>query len=448
MGLIKAVKDAVGTVVRDQWREYFYCDTIPNDVLVVKGKKRATDGKKNNNSGTDNIITNGSVIAINEGQCMIIVDQGEIVEFCAEPGEYTYEASTEPSLLYGDLGENVERTFLNIGKRFAFGGNTAHDQRVYYFNIKEIMENKFGTATPIPFRVVDARFDLDLDTTIRCNGEYSFKIVDPLLFYKNVCGNVAENYMKDKVTAQMKSELVTALQPALAKLSAMGIRYSLVPAHTQEITKFLNEEMSGMWRELRGVEVVSMTMAAPTLPAEDHEMIQEMQRRYTMGNQRMANSYMAESQAEVFRNMGKQEGGVSSSDMMGNAMGMMAMNMMGNMMNSAGQMNGVQQVPIQNMMPQGNTQAPVLGWTCSCGKTDNRNKFCEECGSPKPAEAGWTCSCGKVNQGKFCPECGNKKPEGAPLYKCDKCGWEPENPAKPPKFCPECGDVFDDSDKQ
>ncbi len=431
MGLIKAAIDAVGSVLADQWREYFYCDTLSNDVLVVKGKKKVTEGRNSNKKGNDNVITNGSVIAVNEGQCMIIVDQGEIVEFCAEPGDYTYDASSEPSLLYGDLGQNLESTFKNIGKRFAFGGNTGTDQRVYYFNIKEIMENKFGTATPIPFRVVDARFELDLDTTVRCNGEYSFRIVDPLLFYKNVCGNVTEVYTRDKMTAQMKSELVTALQPALARLSAMGIRYSLVPAHTQEITKFLNEEMSGMWRELRGVEVVSMTMAAPTLPAEDHEMIQEMQRRYTMGNQRMANSYMNESQAEAFRNMGKQQGGVNASDMMGNAMGMMAMGMMGNMMNGnqMGNMNAMgmpqnmamQQAPMQNMAPQGNAQAPVMGWTCSCGA---------------------------VNQGKFCPECGNKKPAGAPLYKCDKCGWQPENPANPPKFCPECGDVFDENDVQ
>lgn len=456
MGLIKAAKDAVSTMMADQWREYFYCDTLPNDILVVKGKKRVTEGRNSNTKGVDNIISNGSLVAINEGQCMIIVDQGEIVEFCADAGEYVYDTSTEPSLLYGDLGENVKNTFLTIGKRFTFGGNTAKDQRVYFFNIKEIMDNKFGTATPIPFRVVDARFELDIDTTVRCNGEYSFKIVDPLLFYKNVCGNVTESYTRDKIANMMKSELVTALQPALAKISAMGVRYSDVPAHSKEITQYLNEEMSSLWGELRGVEVVSMTMAAPTLPKEDHDMILEMQRRYSMGNQRMSSSYMAESQAEAFRNMGKQQGGASSNDMMGTAMGMMAMNMMGNMVNG-GQMgmqpnmmnqnmNGMQQAQMQNQAPQ--MQAPVLGWTCSCGKADNRGKFCAECGSPKPSAAGWTCGCGAVNQGKFCAQCGTKKPAGAPMYKCDKCGWEPEDPVNLPKFCPECGDVFDDNDKQ
>lgn len=454
MGLIKAAKDAIGSMMADQWREYFYCDSISNEILVTKGQKRVTKGRNSNTKGIDNIITNGSIIAVNEGQCMILVDQGEITEFCADAGEFVYDASTEPSLFYGSLGEGVKKTFSNIGKRFTFGGSTAKDQRVYYFNIKEIMDNKFGTANPIPFRVVDTNIGLDIDTSVRCNGSYSFKIVDPLLFYKNVCGNVTENYTRDNMASQMKSELVTALQPALARLSAMGIRHSAIPAHTTEITGALNDEMSDLWRALRGVEVISMTMSAPTIPPEDDKMIKEMQRRSVMRTAGMSEAYMAESQAEAFRNMGKQGEGSGSGDVMGTAMGMMAMNMMGNMMNNnqtasqpmaGGRAAGPQ---IQNAAPQGGFQTPVLGWTCSCGHADNRGKFCAECGSPKPSEAGWTCSCGTVNQGKFCSNCGSKKPEGAPLYKCDKCGWEPEDPAHPPKFCPECGDIFDDNDRK
>lgn len=461
MGLIKAAKDAINSAMADQWREYFYCDSLSNEILVTKAQKRVDSSKNSNTKGTDNIITNGSVIAVNEGQCMIIVDQGEITEFCADPGEFLYDSSTEPSLFYGKLGEGVKGTFSVIGRRFTFGGNPAKDQRIYFFNIKEIMENKFGTANPIPFRVVDTNIGLDLDTSLRCNGDYSFKIVDPLLFYKNVCGNVTESYTRSQMANQMKAELVTALQPALAKVSAEGIRYSLLPAHTAEITKYLNVEMSELWGKLRGVEVVSMNLSAPTIPPEDDAMIKEMQRRAVMRTSGMQQAYMAESQAEAFRNMGKQQGGTSSGDVMGNAMGMMAMNMMGNMMNNGMMNNGMNQsqaggqpmaagapasVPMTNS-GAANAQTPILGWTCSCGKTDNRGKFCAECGAPKPSDAGWTCSCGTVNQGKFCVNCGSKKPDGAPLYKCDKCGWEPEDPAHPPKFCPECGDIFDENDR-
>ena len=139
MGLIQAAKDSISSVVSDQWREYFYCDSLSPDVLMIKGEKRVTNGRNSNTKGTDNIISNGSVIAVNEGQCMIIVDQGGIVDVCAEAGEFIYDNSTEPSLFYGNLGENVKNTFTTMARRFTFGGNTAKDQRVYFFNTKEIM---------------------------------------------------------------------------------------------------------------------------------------------------------------------------------------------------------------------------------------------------------------------------------------------------------------------
>ncbi|MBE5884525.1 MAG: SPFH domain-containing protein [Lachnospiraceae bacterium] len=473
MGLIKAAKDAVSTMFADQWREYFYCDSISNDVLVVKGQKRITEGRNSNTKGIDNIISDGSIIAVNEGQCMIIVDQGGVVEFCADAGEFVFDASTEPSLLFGSLGESVKNTFLNMGRRITFGGNTAKDQRVYYFNIKEIMGNKFGTANPIPFRVVDMNIGLDMDLALRCNGEYSFKLVDPLLFYKNVCGNVTEEYTRDKMAGQMKSELVTALQPALAKLSAQGIRYSAIPAYTAEITDLLNEEMSDKWSGLRGIEVVSVTMSAPSISTEDEEMIKDLQRKAVLRNPGMGAAAMIDAQTKSMVMGAEAMKAAASNTATGPMLAFAGMNMASmssnaNMANFGGGMtanaNNLYQMDAQNqaaqqqqaMMAGGmlgaaaaqaqNAGAPVLGWTCSCGKADNRGKFCQECGSPKPAAAGWTCSCGAVNQGKFCAECGSKKPEGAPLYKCDKCGWEPEDPANPPKFCPECGDVFDDKD--
>ena len=463
MGLIQAAKDTINGMLADQWREYFYCDAMPNEVLVTKGKIRVTG--KNGNKGVDNIISNGSIIAVNEGQCMIIVDQGEIVEFCADAGEFVYDASTEPSLFYGNLSENLKNTFKNIGKRFTFGGSTGKDQRVYYFNIKEVMGNLFGTASPIPFRIVDNNIGLDVDTAVKCNGQYSFKIIDPLLFYKNVCGNVSSDYDKSQLLNTLKTELLTALQPALAKISAQGIRYYELAGNTEKIAEALNEVLSEKWSNLRGIEIVSIGFNSVKIPDDDEKMIKELQKTAVMRNANMAAATLVGAQAEAMKaaasntatgpmmafagmNMATQAGGFDAN-------ALYAMGAQQQAAQQAAQQQAAQQSlqqaasqPAQRAVPQTSPrmQAPVLGWTCSCGRKDNMGKFCEECGSKKPENAGWTCGCGAVNQGKFCSECGGRKPAGASLYRCDKCGWEPEDPAHPPKFCPECGDIFDDSD--
>lgn len=439
MGLLRAAKDAVSGLLADQWREYFYCDSLSNDILVEKGHKR-TGGRGSNTKGNDNIITNGSVIAVNEGQCMMIVDQGEIVEFCADAGEFVYDSSTEPSLFYGSLGESVKKTFSAVGKRFSFGGSTGKDQRVYYFNIKENMSNLFGTPTPIPFRVVDTNIGLDVDISIRCNGEYSFRMTDPLLFYKNVCGNVTESYNKAQMASQLKSELLTAMQPALARISEMGVRYSAVPMHSAELADFLNQELSSKWSELRGIEIVTLSVRGINASEEDENMIKELQRKAVYRNAGMAAATLTEAQAEAMKSAAANK---STGPMMAFA-GM-------NMAAGAGGLNAAQLYQMDSMnQARAASQAGTAaagGWTCGkCGKRDNQGKFCMECGAQKPESNGWKCSCGAVNQGKFCSECGAKKPAGVPLYKCDKCGWEPADPAHPPKFCPECGDIFDDSD--
>lgn len=446
MGLIKAAKDAVGGVLEDQWKEYFYCDSLSNDILVVKGCKRENK-KRGSNKGDDNVISNGSIVAVNEGQCMIIVDQGQIVEFCADAGEFIYDSSTEPSLFYGKLGENLKNTFKQIGKRFGFGGNAGKDQRVYYFNIKEIMSNLFGTPSPIPFRVVDMNIGLDVDISIRCNGEYSFRIINPLLFYKNVCGNVSEGYQKSQMAGQLKAELLTAMQPALAKISEKGVRYSAVPMHSQELAGYLNQELSEKWRELRGIEIVTLSLKSINASEEDEKMIKELQKTAVLGNPKMAAATLTGAQAEAMK--------AAASNSAGAMMGFAGINMA----NMAGGINASQlfEMGQQAAQNQANFQQNVGQrkeavssqdtdmWTCQCGKTGNTGKFCEECGAAKP-EKGWKCSCGTVNTGKFCMECGAKKPVNAMLYKCDKCGWQPKDPAHPPKFCPECGDIFDEND--
>ncbi|MCL1696922.1 SPFH domain-containing protein [Lysinibacillus sp. BPa_S21] len=436
MGLLKAGVGALAGVLEDQWREYLYCESLSADVLVAKGVKRTS--KRGSNKGNDNIISNGSIIAINEGQCMMIVEQGKVVEFSAESGEYVYDTSTEPSIMYGnDLSEGILETFKQIGKRFTFGGEPAKDQRVYYFNKKEIVGNKYGTPSPVPFRVIDRNIGLDIDIAIRCHGEYSYKIVDPLLFYTNVCGNVEREFTRDTIDSQLKTELMTALQPAFAHISASGVRYSEIPAHTVALADALNKVLSEKWLATRGLAVVSFGISSLKASEEDEAMIKQLQRSAVMRDPGMAAAHLTGAQAEAMMAAAKNEGGAMT--------GFMGMNMA----TQAGGVNAAQlyQMNEQNKQTaqQGQTATNSGAWKCACGN-DNTGKFCSNCGTPKPAEEGWTCTCGAVNKGKFCSECGAKKPAEALQYVCDKCGWKPEDPANPPKFCPECGDVFDEND--
>ena len=464
MGLIKAIAGAAGGVLADQWKEYFYCEALEAEVLMTKGLKRVS-GRSSNTKGSDNIISNGSVIAVADGQCMIIVEQGKVVDLCAEPGEYVYDFSTEPSIFCGSLSQGIKDVFKNIGKRFTFGGEPPKDQRVYYFNTKELVGNKYGTAAPVPFRVVDARIGLDVDIAVRCFGEYSYRITNPILFYTNIAGNVGDYYTRENLDSQMKTELLTALQPAFAKISEMGIRYSAVPGHAQELGNILNEELSAKWRDLRGIEIVSFGVSSLKASEEDEKMIKELPRNAALRDPTMAAAHLTGATAAAMQSAAANEGA-------GAAMAFMGMGMAGNMGGQAANMfqMGMQQQQMNQQMGQQPTPPPAGpaggvapaapaapaadAWTCpACGTQGITGKFCPECGGKKPAPQipfdanGWTCAaCGTVNKGKFCAECGAKKPEGVPKYKCDKCGWEPADPTKPPKFCPECGDPFDEND--
>lgn len=435
MGLIQAGIGAIGGVLADQWKEFFYCDAMDKNVMVKKGQKRVS-GRSSNTKGEDNIISNGSGIAVADGQCMLIVEQGKIVEVCAEPGQFTYDTSTEPSIFAGNLGQSILDTFKAIGKRFTYGGDTGKDQRVYYINTKELIDNKFGTPNPIPFRVVDNKIGLDVDVSLRCSGVYSYKIADPLLFYTNVCANVVNEYTRDELDGQLKTEFISALQPAFAQLSELELRPNQIIAHNTDLENAMNNALSTKWGELRGLKVVSVALGSVTLPDEDAEMIKTLQRTAALKDPTMAGATLVGAQADAMKAAAANEGGA-----MNGFIGMgMAMN--------AGGMNA------QNLFAMGQQQAQQAApapapaadtWTCACGKV-NTGKFCVECGAAKPSADGWTCACGAVNKGKFCANCGAKKPAGALLYKCDKCGWEPEDPAHPPKFCPECGDPFDEND--
>ena len=449
MGLIRAGIGAVGGVLADQWKEFFYCEALPKDVLVTKGQKRV-GGRSSNTKGSDNIISNGSGIAVADGQCMIIVEQGKIVEVCAEPGEFTYDTSTEPSIFAGSLGQSIKDSFKTIGKRFAYGGDTGKDQRVYYFNTKELIDNKFGTPSPVPFRVVDSKIGLDLDVSIRCSGVYSYKITDPLLFYTNVCGNVEKEYNRSEIDSQLKTEFISALQPGFGRLSDLEIRPNQIMAHTTELEQAMNDALTEKWSRLRGLSVVSIAIGSITLPDGDSEAIKQAQRAAVLRDPSMAAGTLAAAQADAMKAAAGNTAGAMTGFMgMGMAMntgGMNTQNLYA-MAQQQQQQQAQQAAQQQQAAPQ--PQAGGDSWKCSCGNVVSGSKFCPECGAkrpePQPAD-GWTCSCGAFNKGKFCAECGAKKPAGAPQYKCDKCGWEPEPGSEPPKFCPECGDPFDNND--
>lgn len=448
MGIIQVGIGAAKSVLEDQWREYFYCPSMEADVLMTKGVNRRSK-RSFNTKGSDNLITNGSIIAVNEGQCMMIVEQGAIAEVCAVAGEFVYDTSSEPSIFYGNLSETIIESLKQFGRRVTFGGDTGKDQRIYFFNTKEIMGNKYGTSNPVPFRVVDKNIGLDIDIAIRCHGEYAYRIVDPVLFYKNIAGNVNGEFTRDRIDSQLKSELLTALQPAFAKISEMGVRYSAIPGHTMELANALDEVLSGSWGERYGIRICSIGVNSVKAPEEDEAMIKELQKNAVFRNPNMAAAHMVGAQADAMRaaasntatgpmmafagmNMAAQAGGMNANDLF-----------------AMGQQSQYQQTPQAPSPAQYQPQsAAENGWSCSCGHAGNTGKFCEECGSPKPAvdQGFWICGCGVKNKGKFCIECGAKKPAGVPLYKCDKCGWEPADPKKPPRFCPECGDAFEEED--
>ncbi len=467
MGLIKAAIGATGSVLADQWKEFFYCDALPNDVLMRKGEKRV--GRRSSNTkGSENIISNGSGIAVADGQCMIIVEQGKIVEVCAEPGEFTYDKSTEPSIFAGSLGKSIIDTFKTIGKRFTYGGDTGKDQRIYYFNTKEILANKFGTPQPIMFEVVNKRIGMSRTVSVRCNGMYTYVISNPLLFYTRLCGNVEYEFKRDQIDDQLKSEFIDALQPAFGALAELELRPAQIPAKTTELKAAMNNALKQEWIENRGISVEKITINPITLSDEDMKKINQMEDAASLGsNPFMMAGRMTDATANAMESAANNSSGAMT--------GFMGLGMAGGAM--GGGFNAAQNFYNQGVQMQQQTQSTPQtpaqeGWKCSCGATAT-GKFCPECGSKKPeekkgwlcrcgelaegnfcpncgnkkpADEGWTCSCGSVNKGKFCPNCGNKKPTGVPQYKCDKCGWEPAKGTKPPRFCPECGDPFDNGD--
>lgn len=425
MGLIKAGLGAVGGVLADQWKEFFVCESLANDVLMVKGEKRIS-GRSSNTKGSNNIISNGSGIVVADGQCMIIVEQGKVVEVCAEPGQFTYDSSLEPSIFAGSLGRSIIDSFKTIGKRFTYGGDTGADQRVYYFNTKEIMDNKFGTQSPIMFEVVNKFIGQRRTVQVRCNGTFVYKLTDPIKFYANIAGNVSDEYRTSEMMPQLKADFVDALQPALAVLSEQELRPAQIPAHTKELRVAMDNELRDEWLDRRGISIIDITINPITLTDEDMKKINEMEDAASYGqNPYMMAGRMTQATATAMETAAGNESGAMN--------GFIGMGMAGNAM--GGGFNAAQNLYQMGQQQPQASEAPADGWKCACGNTAT-GKFCAECGAKKPETDSWTCSCGNINTGKFCSNCGAKR-----SLKCDKCGYTPKD-GENPKFCPECGDPF------
>lgn len=452
MGIIQAALVGASQTLADTWEEFYTCDALPSDVLVVRAKKQL--GKNSSNTkGNDNVISDGSGIVVHEGQAMIMVDQGMVTEIATQPGIYKYQTGTSPSIFNSSFGKGLKDTFKEMWERIKHGGTASKDQRIYYFNMKEILDNKFGTQNPVPFRVAYADLGRSFTVGVRCNGIYSYRIEDPVLFYSNVCGDVSERFLRSELDNQLRSEFLDSLQPAFAAISASGIRYDELPGRQREVKAAIETEVNPMWNEKRGLKIWTVNINSATISDEDTKRIQEFEDKAWNRDPGNAAATLVEAQAQAMQN--------AASNPNGAAMGLFGMGMAQqvggfnaqNLFGMAQQNQAAQQAQQQ---AQAAAQAPAAAadasnadsWNCECGAS-NTGKFCSTCGKAKPvviSADGWTCDCGAVNKGKFCSECGKKKPEEAPLYKCDKCGWEPEDPLNPPKFCPECGDPFTDSD--
>lgn len=462
MGIIKAALTAASSTMADQWLEYYVCESMPADVLLLRAK-RQTGKNSSNTKGSDKLISDGSKIVVNEGQAMIMVEQGVVTEIATDPGVYTYNSNELPSLFSSSFGKGVVNTFKEMWERFKFGGNPPTDQRIYYFNTKDIIDNRFGTQNPVPFRVNYEDIGRKFTVNVRCNGTYTFKITDPVLFYSSLAGNVSDTFKREAIDPQIRSEFLDALQPAFAEISSKGITYDQIAGENASVKSAIKTALTGAWNA-RGITLLNVFINSSTISEADLKRIQEYEDKAWNRDPSNAAAILVEAQAEAMKTAAGNAGGA--------AMGFFGMNMAqqtgGLNAQNLYAMGAAQQQQQQQNAASGdgawqcgcgtsNTgkfcancgkpkPLPANTWKCACG-SDNTGKFCANCGKARPADTeGWVCSCGAVNKGKFCAECGKQKPAGMPLYRCDKCGWEPDDPMNPPKFCAECGDPFDDSD--
>lgn len=408
MGLIKAAISAASSTLADQWLEYIYCDRMDDNVLMRKGQVKKGGS---NTKGTDNIITNGSKIVVNEDQCLVVVVDGKIVDFTTEAGSYTFDKGTEPSMFYGGFGKGLIESFKKFGERFTTGGVVPHDGRAYFINTRYIKGNKFGTSTPIPFR--DSEFGLTVD--IRCHGEYVMQVVDPIKFYHTYGGNIEGDYViDDSFRETFLADFLQALQPALAKVAMKKISYDMLPGAVTEISKAVNEELDVTWGD-QGINVVRVSIAGATPTEESASRVNAAQgdRLYAM-NPAMQGARANAAASEALKSAASNEAGA-----MTGFMGMGMLNQGGSMFgaNMSSQSQSNQQMTSMNVAGGGigavsvNSDSEVSSDSNKCPNCGNsvNGKFCSECGTKMEVKK-YCPNCGKeVNpDSKFCMDCGTK----------------------------------------
>lgn len=377
MGLVSIAASSMKGALQDIWRDYFYVDSMPDDILVIRASKRTNKKKKNNED--DNVISNGSIIAVNDGQCAIITLNGTIQEICSQAGEFVYNQSTEPSMLCDGF---IKDTLTSFSTRFKFGGGLPQECRVYYINTKEIFGMHFGTTNPLSFRVVDKRAGIDIDIRLRMAGAFTIKVINPVTLYQNVTGNVIDCYKTEKITGQLRAELLSAMTSALAVLSTKGIRYSDIMIHVNELEIAAREVLHEIWQEDRGIQLENIVIASVAPVDEDLALIQQLQRNATFTDSRLAQANMMSAQMDAIRSAASNSAGALTGFM---GMGM-AMNSMPMFQNQMQPMQTVQQHSYMNNSRDCNVDTSVKEmireeWHCECGRLLPVDfEFCPKCG--------------------------------------------------------------------
>ena len=410
MGLIKAAMGAVGGALGDQWLDAFEAYNMGDTTVFTKGVFVNNGERSSNKKGTENVISNGSVIHVYPGQFMMLVDGGKIVDYTAEEGYYKVDNKAAPSLFNGEFGDSLK----DVWERFKFGGTPSYSQKVYFINLQEIKGIKFGTPAPVNY--FDNFYNSEL--FLRAHGTYSIKITNPLLFYTEAIPKNNEHVDISDINEQYLSEFLNAFSAALNKMSVDNIRISHVASKSLELSKYMASELDDEWNKTRGFEVCAVGIASISYDEESKALIEMRNKGAMLSDPTVREGYVQGSIARGFEAAGSNEGG-SAQAFMGMGMGMGAA---GNFMGSMSETN-------RQQMQQNATKSADT-WRCACGAECSGN-FCPACGAKKPVASNWKCACGAECSGNFCPVCGAKKPSG---WTCPECGKTCDG-----NFCPACG---------
>lgn len=395
MGLVRAFTNSAFSYINDMWEDYIYCDSLDNDTLLQKGHAKKSPGA--GSLADDIVITQNSKIAVNAGQMLLVVEDGKIIDFTAEPGGYEYDSSTEPSVFCGSFGDALKISFEQMRARFAFGGRAGKDQRAYFVNIKEILGVRFGFGN-VPYR--DSEFNLTI--TLQGFGTFSFRIVDPIVFYDNISGNVKDKYLRSTLEPQIKAELQDALLPALGDMARAGVVYDEIPSNTDGLKDILVQKTHKKWNETRGIELVSIAISRIIPDEESVDKIRDLQEsKVYSGNKAMLGARIGAAQANAMESAAENTAGAAA--------GFMGVNM-------AQYLGGVNVAEL--MSEAGGKKAAVAA--------DN--------------EDAWVCECGMANTMRFCPSCGKPKPGAG---KCPKCNFIYPKEMQGMRFCPNCGNSME-----